>query len=334
MEMPPLRTLLAIAVLGMVFQAVPRAGRAQDATFYDHIEVRRISIPARVLDGRGRTLRGLTADDFVVVVDGVAVSPEAADWIEAGTETPAVLEPVPLVGERPEPARGRTIVLIFQLDFDSSRLPGLVRMAHRAGDLIEILSPYDRVAVLTFDHHLLCEAVLPTSLFDEPGDPRTPDLPSLLPHYDAEAARTAYYPDNGLLVLAEALEHLPGTKTVVFFGWGMGRFSRTGVHMRRDYGPARRALARAAASVFTLDVTDADYHSLELGLRTVSSDTGGFYARTHEFPAGVMDRLVETLSGHYLIVFASPAEEGGHHSLDIRLKDRRGDVLARSFFVD
>jgi len=346
MQMPRLHPLLAVAFLGMVSLPVPTAVQAQDATFFDHIEVRRISIPARVLDGRGKALPGLTADDFVVIVDGKPITPEAADWIEAGAESPAVLEPVPLVGERSEPARGRLIVLFFQLDFDRSRLPGLVRMAHRAGDLIEVLSPEDRVAVVTFDHHLelrldftadhdlLYEAVLPTSLFHKPGDPRTPDNPSLLPHSDAEAARTAYYPDNGLLVLAEALEHLPGTKTVVFFGWGIGRFSRTGVRMNRDYGQARRALARAAASVFTLDVTNADYHSLEFGLRKVSGDTGGFYARTHEFPMGVMDRLVETLSGHYMIVFASPTEERGHHSLEIRLKGRRGDVLARSFFVD
>lgn len=58
------------------------------------------------------------------------------------------------------------------------------------------------------------------------------------------AASRAATPETALLVLAEALKDVPGSKSLVFFGWGLGRFSSTGVHMERDYGPARRALDR------------------------------------------------------------------------------------------
>jgi hypothetical protein len=34
--------------------------------------------------------------------------------------------------------------------------------------------------------------------------------------------------------------------------------------MTADYEPARRAPQKARCSVFALDVTDADYHSLEV----------------------------------------------------------------------
>jgi hypothetical protein len=130
-------------------------------------------------------------------------------------------------------------------------------------------------------------------------------------------------------VLAEALQDVPGSKSLVFFGWGLGRFSSTGVHMERDYGPARRALIESRTSVFTLDVTNADYHSLEVGLEQVAEDTGGFYAKTHLFSTQALRRLEGALAGHYVLVLEAPRLAPGPHALRVRLVGRDGSVLTR-----
>jgi hypothetical protein len=52
--------------------------------------------------------------------------------------------------------------------------------------------------------------------------------------------------------------------------------------MEDGYG-LRNVHRRVAHVAFSLDVTDADYHSLEAGLQLMAEQTGGF-ARTHIFP--------------------------------------------------
>jgi len=343
------RRALAAAVVLTI--AAGGLARAQGSRFYGEIEVRRIELPVRVLDERGEILEGLRAEDLEVVVDSVAVVPDAVEWQGAGGAavtaaggTPAPLPEVPL-GRDGGPS-GRLLVCFFQLDFGGSRAPGLMRMARRADELIATLTAGDRMAVLVFGSHFqlhldftadrarLTREVRPTRLYSTTVDPAAGERPSLLEHLDASAARRAALPESALLVVARALAEIPGAKTLIFFGWGLGRFSRTGVHMERDYGPARDALARAQTSVFTLDVTEADAHSLEVGLQQVARETGGFYARTHDFPDGAIGRLQRALAGHYLVVFESPVRERGRHSLEVRLTRRQGRVLARSFFED
>jgi hypothetical protein len=120
----------------------------------------------------------------------------------------------------------------------------------------------------------------------------------------------------------------------VFFGWGLGRMDgRMGVRAEPDYGPAVTALFDARTTVFALDVTDADYHSLEVGLERVAEDTGGFYAKTHNFPVTAMSRLAGALSGHYVLAFPRPDVRRGAHPLRVRLVGRKGEVLTRSTYL-
>ena len=109
----------------------------------------------------------------------------------------------------------------------------------------------------------------------------------------------------GLLV-GNALLPIPGPKTMVLFGWGLGVYTPVGVVMTRDYMPAKRALEASRTSVFSMDISDADYHSLEVGLGKVSADTGGFYAKTHIFPTIGMRKLERAISGHYVLVVKRP----------------------------
>ncbi len=127
---------------------------------------------------------------------------------------------------------------------------------------------------------------------------------------------------------------LPGSKSIVFVGHGFGRLGWTGVTMEHGYEDARDALLAARASVFSLDVTNADYHSLEAGLQMVSRETGGFFARTHLFTAQAMNRLSGVLAGYYVLFLEQPQVRPGTHGIDVRLTRRQGTVLARESYVN
>jgi hypothetical protein len=84
--------------------------------------------------------------------------------------------------------------------------------------------------------------------------------------------------------------------------------------------------------VFSLDVTDADYHSLEVGLQLIAAETGGFYARTHLFPAVAMRRLAGALAGSYALFVEKPESARRRHTIDVELPRRRGAVMARTSY--
>jgi hypothetical protein len=92
-------------------------------------------------------------------------------------------------------------------------------------------------------------------------------------------------------------------------------------------------LARARVTVYCLDLTRADSHTLEAGLIRVAEDTGGFYLRTHEFPAQAMSRLGLALGGHYEVSVDTPDLPRGEHVIRVELIGRKGVVLARRTYV-
>jgi hypothetical protein len=82
--------------------------------------------------------------------------------------------------------------------------------------------------------------------------------------------------------------------------------------------------------VFSIDVTQADYHSLEVGLQAVSEETGGFYERSFHFPDRTVQRLAGALAGHYVLL-VEPVEVPREWSdLSVKLTRHGGTVLART----
>ena len=310
------------------------------------VETARVVLEARVTDSRGRPLLGLRPSDFRLDVDGQRTPVESAIWVseeggDASPASPATPGP-PAIVRSP----GRLIVLLFQKDFEGTRLRGLLRGIRQAKELLAPLTPRDRVAVLTYDSHLrlhldftpdldvvrwvLDESVLlrwPASIAPSPD-------PSLAAHLTDEAARRAASPEQALLALGGALLPIPGAKTVILFGWGLGRLSGGVVSLDSDYDRAREALDRARAAVFCLDVTEAAWHSLEVGLRQVAEDTGGQYFKVNENAGAALDRVAAALSGHYVLAFERPGERRGEHRIRLALAGRRGTVLTRTRYVD
>jgi VWFA-related protein len=325
--------------------ALVHAQQKPQPRYNEQVDVERVLVDVRVLDDNGRAVIGLGADDFGVKIGGKPVPIESAMWVggEKSAATPATSAPVEqaIDDERP----GRLIIFLFQKDMEPSRLTGLMRMLVESQNFLDELTPRDRIAVLSFDYHLKIwldftsdrEAIRRVMhreiLFADPQPIEQTSGVSLMRRLDAVTASKTYTIEKALHRLADALNGLPGSKSIVLIGHGFGRLGWTGVTMEPGYEDARDALMAARASVFSLDVTNADYHSLEAGLQLVSRETGGFFARTHVFTQQAMNRLSGVLAGYYVLFLARPDVDPGAHDIDVRLTRRQGTVLARDSYV-
>ncbi len=321
-------------------------------SYREEARVERVVVDAYVTDQYGDPIPGLGPADFRVRVDGKPVELESADWIPADLPELPVGEALSAAPEGKPislPAPGRLIVFFFQTDFETSRLLGLVRMGLQARRFLESLLPTDRVAVVSYDSHLklrqdftndhrkIREALFHAIRTGERAPIETPDSPSIAEHFDFTAAREAATPERGLFVLARALAPIPGGKTMLFFGWGLvtvGGLGGPNLAESRDFGNALRALAAARTNIFTLDVTNADYHSLEGYLQNLSDLTGGTYQKTHIFPNLAMDRVRRAISGRYVLVFKKPEGPRGLHTIEVKLDALKGEVNARQYYED
>jgi hypothetical protein len=244
------------------------------------------------------------------------------------------------------------VLLFFQKDLDASRIEGLMIMLRQAEALLAGLGPDDRVAVASFEHHLelwsdftadraAVRAILTRSVLfaGRAGELVNGDPTLLARAFDREAGRRAYSMEQALAVLGDALERLPGPKAVVLIGHGFGRMigggglSTARVGYEPEYAEARRLLSRARATVYCLDVTRAESHTLETGLMSVAEDTGGFFVRTNWFPAQAVSRLGEALAGHYELSFEKPDLPRGEHVIRVELVGRKGVAFARRTYV-
>jgi VWFA-related protein len=302
----------------------------------ERVEVSRVLLDVRVVDDRGMPVQGLNPSDFRVTFGGKPARVESAYWLGAAPPA-AVNEPEAAGGQPPLPAvappeaRGRLIVLLFQKDLDSSRIVGLMRMLIETREFLDSLGPDDRVAVLSFDSHLriwldftkdidkVRQVLERGILFERPTRVEPVESPALMTTLDVVRARRAYSIEDALALLGQALEPLPGAKSVVFVGHGFGRIMGMSIYPEPSYGEARRALQAARASVFCLDVTDADYHTLEAGLQMTAGDTGGFFERTHVFTTRAIERLAGALAGHYVLFLdLDAASKGGEIEVEVK----------------
>jgi len=326
--------------------ALVQGQQPQQPRYAERVDVERVLVDVRVVDSTGQPVTGLGADDFKVKIGGKPVAVHSMTWV-GGADSIAAARPqtVELHGATDGDAPGRLIVFLFQKDLEPSRIVGLMRMLVEAQGFLDGLSLHDRVAVLSFDSHLkiwldftndrdrLLRVLKHGILFEDPPAVHAVSPLSLLSRLDVPNARKTYTIEKALRVVADALHDLPGSKSVVLIGHGFGRLGWTGVSMEHGYSEARDALVAARASVFSLDVTNADYHSLEAGLQLVSRQTGGFFARTHLFVEQAMRRLAGALAGHYVLFVERPDVDPGTHRIQVDLIGRDATVLARDSYV-
>jgi VWFA-related protein len=287
----------------------------------------------------------------------------------AGAPAPPA-SPSPSTASRPAPSpewtdvSGRLIVLVFQRSMEPSRVVGLMKMQRNVERFIGSLGPGDRIAIAWFDSHLklaadftadrarLAAVVRKSVVWATPERLAPGPSPSLAAVFDYRAALGAGSIEQGLLVLGRALGQVPGPKAVILFGWGFGRLSgsiqlsgdpfgtrrveKDFTHLTTDdeYPKARDALVAARASVFSVDVTDADTHSLEGALRIMSEETGGDYVKTVDFADAAFDRVARILSAQYELSVEKPDLPRGTHTIDVTLPHRHVTVFARKGYTD
>ena len=340
------RLLPTVLLLALLFPGIPAIAAPQDQKlqdeFGDEITVSLISMTVRAVDGRGRPILGLGPEDFRVWVGKQEVPVVSVDWSSSGgsiadmpLSTPAIPDPL-----EPQPA-GKLVVFWVQADLNPTRISGQLRLRPYTEELLATLHPADRMAVISFDSHLhlrqdfthdrdaVYAAIDRGMLYGEseigPGSGEV----SLMGSFDFDAASDAASAERALEVTAEALEDLPGEKVMVYLGWGLGRFGSFGVQMTPAFYPAVRALRRANIPVFVLDITSADYHSLEVGLEAVAHATGGTYQKTNVLAGIATDFLANALSGHYEISIDPETVSPKGGAVIIELRGRKGSVITR-----
>lgn len=339
--------ILALAASPILAQNPPR--------FTDRVNVARVLIDARAISHRGQPLLGLTPGNFEVRIDGKPTRVESAQWV-AGALAAGELErdgrTGPAHGSAAPLVEGRLVVFLFQKSLDASRIGGLMRTLLDSRTFLDGFTTHDRLAVVSFDSRLrlwldftsdldrVRQVLARNLLFGGTPPEPTAEGPSLFDVLGGNAgAGRASDMVSALRLLATGLQPLPGAKSVVLVGHGFGRLGldRLGfgqVLLENDYDDAAQALRDARASVFCLDVTNADYHSLEAGLEIVAADTGGFFERTHQFGRRALERLGAALAGHYVLIVEKPEGKPGDHRIDVRLIGRDGIVFARNAFAD
>lgn len=327
-----------------------QASAEPDRPLEERAEAARVLVETRVLDARGEPIPGLSASDFSARLDGNVVRVESAAWVTGALPDPDRLFARPpgtdigATGADEATLRnGRLIVLLFQRDLLASRIVGLMRMRDDVEAFLRELSPTDRVALLvhdvklhlysdfTTDHDALLGILSRSIVFQRPPPRVSPGpFPSMVEHYDRQAAAEAHSAEAGIVVIAEALRALPGSKSILFFGWSMDRHPAGPLTTVR----ALKALNEGRVSIFSLDVTMADAHSLEGPLRAIAAETGGFYVKTYRFPALAMRRVTRAIDGHYELSLVKPNLAPGLHTIEIRLLEQPGVVYHRAHYVD
>jgi len=342
-----LRMALLIAGISAA-TSIPAQDQERTPTeFGGAVEVKRIITEVRVVHYDGSPVLGLGPEDFKVKVGGERAEVRSVLWIpstaEAAKDAAGVAADHPSSPHHPVEPEGRLIVVLFQTDpkFHLSRTIGLVRMAPRASEFVSGLSPGDKVAVLVFDSHLellsdfdddhevVADTLHVQKLLRRRSEGVEPASPSLTEHFDFEEAREAASTADALELIGEALKPIPGTKSLIFFGFALQMSGETQGTIDDDYRRAMEALSEARTSVFSLDITNADAHSHAGGLRAIAEDTGGFYVTTHLFPDTAMTKLVRVISSYYELEIIPPPDLGDEYTIKVSVDRPHTDVYVR-----
>jgi len=305
----------------------------------EKVHVTVVEVTVHASRGSGEAVTGLTPRDLRLFVDDHDVPIESLEWVS--NDKPAAAspsaEPETTAGsDSAAPPAGRLVVLLFQWHVEASKIEGHLRMERQALEFLDTLHPDDRVAVATFGSRLwlrqdftadraLAKKAIRNALALETG-PVAGQPPSLAPIVREGESVTSI--EKAFLALAGALRPLPGSKAIVFFGWGVGRYdfltpdrALGSMSYSPDFHRAVTLLGEAQAPVFALDISGG-HHSLEAGLERLSYETGGYYLPTWDDPRGAMKNVAQAIAGHYVLVFRPPTLPAGVH--EIRLDGPSG----------
>ncbi len=304
----------------------------------EQVHVTVVEVTLHASDRTGEPVRGLGPRDLRLYVDGHDVPIESLDWVSNERQADAEKSPAPSsaappeVSETPTAPTGRLIVFFFQWHIEAVKIEGHLRMSRQALEFLDTLQPDDEVAVVTFGSSLWlrqdftrdrqrARAAIRNALALENGpiSPAPPSLEAIVRGHDAVTSI-----EKAFIALGDALRPLPGSKAILFLGWGVGSANFLGpggslgtMSYSPEYERAIAALGRAQAPVFSLDVSGG-HHTLAAGLERLSFETGGYYLPTWDFPRWAMKTAASAIKGHYVLVFRPPSlPQRGFHEMRI-----------------
>lgn len=146
------QSLIALALAASVLPAAPGAAAQQAApSFGEAIDVRVVNVEAVVTDGRGDRVRGLTAKDFRLLVDGREVPVDYFTEVADGemAALPGDEGPAAAVSSAPDGQVGTSYLVFIDNSFSVAAARNLV-LARVASDLGRLRAE-DQVAVVAFD---------------------------------------------------------------------------------------------------------------------------------------------------------------------------------------
>jgi VWFA-related protein len=346
-------------VLLLVFSSAQEKRPDQEkGKVQERVTVDRVVVTGRVIDRFANPVPGLAADDFRLRVDGRETPIESVEWIPGEqrpprsaveTTTGQALEagPPPKIsaaGQQAPAAPSRTIVMLFQWEIAGQKDTGFVRMMRQAERFVDSADPTDRFAVLgygsslrllqdlTTDHGAVRDAIEAIRSLGFRGRATTADAPALSASITGCGSTGSI--QKAIICVGNSLQAFPGSKTLLFFGWSIGR--RRGPE-RAEYPKMIEAIAKARTSVWVLDASDGK-HTLAEGIARLAFDTGGLYNggciyETMYYADLIrlnVHRAVE--GGTYEIVFRNPAAGRGWHEVDIELINRSGTPLFQRWY--
>ncbi len=287
------------------------------------VTVSKRQLEFRAFDEHGDVIRDLTASDLNLTIDGHESSIDV------------LLSPSDYPVSSDKDARHRfRVVLLFQKDLTGARSASLMKSYQQLQPHIQDLVRDASVAVFSFRSHLKQHTdftsdinQLQQALLHMLGQAEMP--PASEPRHtkeDLENWKDSATIEQALKALATSLATIEGDKVILFIGWGVGEFTPAGIRYSPDYYAARDLLIRSQISVFMLDYSQADYHSLEEGLKLLATDSGGDYARLNEFGQREIGRFLTMSLPGYQLLFDEPTQLGKGR-IKLKLKSRKGRLI-------
>lgn len=302
------------------------------------VEVRIAAIDLHAIDRTGSALTALEADQVEIEVDGRRAVIDAIEIATWSSERPLDAA-TPILQPLPDPPPPKTLIFFVQASLEPLRLRGQRAVLANMEELLAALLPGDRAAVFAFGSHLDLEqdltgdrATLASALRRASRLEKARAAPRdrrgwLTRRLDRAAMDDVVSPEQALELIALALTDRGEEVVFVMLGWGLGIHGSDGVRMTPSWPRARDALLRIGASLLVVDVSDADWHSLEVGLQAGARETGGAYLRAKDFPRGVVKRLAAALTTRIRVWVRVPAATADDAPVRVELDGRVGTLL-------
>ena len=352
--MNPFRTTATGLVWFGFSVAFPGLLQAQDWEIEEEMTVSRTVVNVRVVDNFGAPIPGLSKENFLLKIEGKEVPIIQVEYVDLNEVVPEILpeedpeadfEFIDEMGPRPgEPGYGKEKlnVVLIQGSINPERQYGLMRSHHFAKKVVSSLPPDSYTAVFSFHTHLqfkcdftrdkelLHDAVWEAVERDSEVVFQAANHPSVTAHFSEARGKEVANVEDAFLEIARVLRNFNGFKNLVYVGWGIGEWSpTTGMHYGVEYHRAVVELTRAKVSVFSLDLTMADYHSLAAGMMKLSGQTGGTYFSLYKFPDRAAKMVSRSMSAYYLITYEHPEVRKRRPKYKLYLVNTRGSMMVR-----